>query len=234
MHFDLLHIDPFKQCKSIEDAAIYTASAINLISELSECGYEIGTEEAIFPMSVEDAFSFFSRVQNETGSNFDRVQYLVVQFGTKIIGTRNTGKFDINRANEMISMCRDFGKMSKEHNGDYLSVEGVRERRSLGLDALNIAPEMGGIETDCILEWMDNNRRNLIDTFFGCCIATNRWQKWFVKNFDPNSNKVDVLRACGHYCFSTPTFAKLMESIDYKSISNEARRRMKKRIKELL
>lgn len=232
-HFDLLHIDPFKKHKTLESAIAYTANVINNISQFSPCEYEIGTEEAIFPMSVADAKMFFSQVKDKTSSNFNRVKYLVVQFGTKIIGTHNTGQFDEERAKQMIALCKEFDKLSKEHNGDYLSVAGVKARRKLGLNALNIAPEMGGIETECVIDEMAE-RQYLVDKFFDCCIATNRWQKWFPADFNPNENKLDVLRACGHYCFSTEHFRELTEQMDYAKITSAAKTKIKKRIGELL
>ena len=132
----------------------------------------------------------------------------------------------------MISLCSYFGKKSKEHNGDYLSTDGVRQRRALGLDALNIAPEMGGIESEAVLDAMAE-RQDLIDRFFTSCVATNRWQKWFPMNFDPNTDKKGVIRACGHYCFSDPSFLSIVSEIDYKDTTDKAKNRMKTRIKEL-
>jgi len=232
-HFDLLHIDPFKYHKSIRDSADYTSKVINEISQSSHCEFEIGTEEAIFPMSPDDARSFFLEVRNQTGENFDRVRYLVVQFGTKILGATNTGSFDLERAKRMLDVCKSFNKLSKEHNGDYLSAEDVRLRRSIGLDALNVAPEMGGIESMCVLRKIQSNP-DLVDKFFQCCISTNRWQKWFPPNFDPKDDMVGVIRACGHYCFSSPCFAEITKMFDYQSTIINAKEEIKKRIKELL
>jgi len=133
----------------------------------------------------------------------------------------------------MIALCKEFGKLSKEHNGDYLSAVGVRARRELGLDALNIAPEMGGIETECIIDEIGGNQR-IIDEFFDCCIATNRWQKWFPSNFNPVENKLDVLRACGHYCFSTAQFKSLTKRMDYDWVIETTKTKIKERIAKIL
>lgn len=231
-HLDLLHIDPFKRHRDIWSAASYTAYIMEELKGKS-CRFEIGTEEAIFPLTVEQAKKFFSMVGERVSDGLDRVEYLVVQFGTKIIGAHNTGQFDLRRAEEMISLCSHFGKKSKEHNGDYLSADGVRQRRALGLDALNIAPEMGGIESESVLEAM-GDRQDLIDGFFRRCVATNRWQKWFPRNFDPNSDKKGVIRACGHYCFSDREFLRIVSEIDYKAAVDKAKDRMKERIRELI
>ena len=231
-HFDLLHIDPFKRHRDVWSAASYTAYIMESLKE-SPCRFEIGTEEAIFRMPVEQARLFFELVRDRVSDGLSRVEYLVVQFGTKIEGTKNTGQFDRNRAAEMTALCSEFGKKSKEHNGDYLTVNGVLDRRKLGLDALNIAPEMGGIESESILDAI-GNREDLINRFFRCCLATNRWQKWFPNNFDPNEDRIGVIRACGHYCFSSPEFLQISSEIDYIGAIDVAKRRMKDRIQELI
>ena len=230
-HFDLLHVDPFKKYKDIWAAASYTAYIMEELKD-APCRFEIGTEEAICPLTADQARKFFCLVRDRVKDGLDRVEYLVVQFGTKIIGAHNTGQFDLNRAKDMVALCAEFGKRSKEHNGDYLTGDGVRERRALGLDALNIAPEMGGIESEAVLDAMDD-RQDLIDRFFASCLATNRWQKWFPRNFDPNTDKKGVIRACGHYCFSDSSFLSIISEIDYKHAVDEAKNKMKRRIKEL-
>jgi len=233
--FDIIHVDPFKACKTLDSAAEYTADVINRFADRSQCDFEIGTEEALFPMAIADARKFFEAVRLKTGRNFERVRYLVVQFGTKLLGARNTGCFDRDRAAGMVAVCREFGKLSKEHNGDYLSAEGVRERRQLGLDAINIAPEMGGIESECILDAIeaagDDRQR---DEFLECCLETGRWKKWFPPDFDPRHNPTEVLRACGHYCFSTPRFGTFMQHMDGDRIVVKAKEAIKARLQELL
>ena len=52
----------------------------------------------------------------------------------------------------MIKVCQKYNLMSKEHNGDYIPPSVIKEKFSLGLNAINIAPEFGEIETQVILE----------------------------------------------------------------------------------
>lgn len=231
-HFDIIHIDPFKKCESLETAIAYTAFLMNAVSEISNCRFEIGTEEAIYPMSVDVASKFFHGVKKKVGGMFDRVEYLVVQFGTKIIGSHNTGQFDECRARNMLQLCGELEKKSKEHNGDYLSADGVKKRRAMGLVALNVAPEMGGIESEAILQEM-GDREDLIDRFLSLCLSTNRWQKWFPVGFDPHTDKRGVILACGHYCFSHQEFRDLMSEVDYTKVVNSAKTKMKERIEQL-
>ena len=87
---------------------------------------------------------------------FENIEYVVVQSGVGLdLGKQvNTGVFDPDRLRNMVSVCKKFGKKSKEHNGDYLSTEEYKDRFDLGLDSINIAPEFGQLETQCYVDEM--------------------------------------------------------------------------------
>lgn len=230
LHFDMIHIDPFKKHKDIELGAEYTADIINSL-ESKNCLFEIGTEEALFHMSIDDSRRFLDTVVDRVGSeNFDRVKYFVVQFGTKLQGNANTGVFDVDKARQMIDLCLEYGKKSKEHNGDYLSKDDVAVRRQLGLHAINVAPEMGGIESKCIVEEIKSDDK-LYKKFVDCCKSTNRWQKWFPSGQEPD--ETTLLESCGHYCFSTPDFCDLKKYIDYELVKSKTCATIHTRLKEL-
>lgn len=230
LHFDMIHIDPFKKYKDIKLGASYTVEIINSL-ESKNCRFEIGTEEALFSMSPDDCRKFLDIVYDGVGeSNFNQVDYFVVQFGTKLQGNKNTGIFDLNKAEQMIKVCSDYGKKSKEHNGDYLSGPDVTTRRNLGLDAINVAPEMGGIESKCIIQELKKDSK-LYEEFVSCCKSTNRWQKWFPVDHEPDTGI--LLQSCGHYCFSTLEFDSLRNKINYELVINNTKSIIKKRLKEL-
>ena len=231
LHFDMIHIDPFKKYKDIKLGASYTIEIINSL-ESRDCRFEIGTEEALFPMSLDDCRRFLDMIYSGVGeSNFNLVEYFVVQFGTKLQGNKNTGIFDLSKAEQMIKVCSDYGKKSKEHNGDYLSRSDVTTRRNLGLDAINVAPEMGGIESKCMIQELKKDSK-LYEAFVSCCKSTNRWQKWFPVDHEPDADI--LLESCGHYCFSTHEFESLKNKIDYELVVSNTKSMIKRRLKELL
>ena len=67
----------------------------------------------------------------------------------------------------MITVARKYKLISKEHNGDYIPVEVIKEKFSLGLDCINIAPEFGLIETSTYLEEMKDEK--LFERFWQIC-----------------------------------------------------------------
>ena len=120
--------------------------------------------------------------------------------------------------------------MSKEHNGDYLAAEEISKRFGLGLSAINIAPEFGVIETECVLSAIETEEQ--FDMFFDLCYKSKRWQKWLPKDFElTNENKRDIVMVSGHYVYSDDQFAELKQQL--KDIDNKIQNTIYKRLKEL-
>lgn len=230
-HFDLIHVDPWKEYKDIEIAAEETINLINhcLMSSNrnNNVMFEVGTEEAIRKYSPEELKEFLYAVKKDSFV-FSKIKYAVVQFGTSLRGSQNTGTFDYERAEQMIKVCRKFGVLSKEHNGDYLALEGIKNRFSVGLDAINIAPEFGNIETRVYLE---NADEIFFNKFYQLCFDSKRWVKWFPSDFVPEENKRALVEASGHYVFSHPEFLALKSSL--KDIDDEVKSKVKDRLEEI-
>ena len=194
--FDMIHIDPWKKSKNVDDAIQKTLSNINFcISLKKDILFEIGTEQAIYEYPPEELGYFLAVVRKNLGNKFDNVKYGVVQGGTKISDTINLGKYDREKLKKMCDIVKSFDLLSKEHNGDYLTRESIQDRFSNGLDAINIAPEFGVLETKMILENLNNNE---FEEFYKVCFESKKWEKWVSKDFD-FSNKKLLIEICGHY-----------------------------------
>jgi len=124
----------------------------------------------------------------------------------------NTGKFNPQRLEKMIKVCKEYGLKSKEHNGDYLSEKDYKDRFDIGLDSINIAPEFGQIETKCYLDEMGHD----IEDYFQICYDSKRWEKWVNDEFIPQDNKKQLIEICGHYVFSEDSFKSIKPNIDEK------------------
>ena len=204
----------------------------------SKLKFEIGTEEAICHYTAEELREFLNIVRGDLGKDFKSVVYAVVQFGTRIVGTKNVGVFDQDRAKRMIKVVNDFSLLSKEHNGDYLTLEEIDERFSLGLDAINIAPEFGTLESTIFINILiDNLEMKKLEKFFEICYNSAKWSKWIphVQRFKPVGEKkfYDFLicKVSGHYNFSHPEVKKWKEEM---SIDDNIRYSLKEKIERLL
>ena len=195
---DIIHIDPWKKCKSYEDGLRETLYNIFYVHAVNpDVLFEVGTEEAIRRFETKEFETFLIDLKYNLGDIFtNNVQYAVIQSGTKLVGTKNTGEFNLTRLQDMVNICNKYEVSSKEHNGDYLSNRDIKIRFVSGLDAINIAPEFGVIETKIILEQCNESAFNEI---YDICLAGEKWKKWVDNSFDPLKEKRQLIEICGHY-----------------------------------
>lgn len=232
-HFNIIHIDPWKKFRSIEEGIHKTAAYIKICHDMqSNCLYEVGTEQSIFKISSKELFDFLEGLHNELGHyRFKKILYVVIQSGTSLEEDTNTGEYDSSKLKRMIDVCNYFSVLSKEHNGDYLSIDLIKEKFSLGLDAINIAPEFGVIETLCVLNRIDNE--DVLTQFHSICVESGKWKKWVSDDFDPFKDKKKLIRICGHYLFSDPKFKALMRKKIFHGIKSEIKLKVQERINDI-
>jgi hypothetical protein len=214
-YMNFIHIDPWKKL-DLENAIEYTTKAIEICSSIrNESYFEVGTEESIYSMSPDVLDYVLKSLKARIPHKFREVYYAVIQSGTSLKNGINTGQYDESRLEKMVEVCKKHGVFSKEHNGDYLSPAQIKAKFSLGLDSINIAPEVAHIETEIILERMNNDEKNM---WFDICIRDGQWAKWFSKDFNPIENRDKVLKLCGHYVLSQSDFGRIF---DLDSISSD-------------
>jgi len=211
--FNLIHIDPWKKYPKYKDGLAWTLDMIKFCyAQNPNIEFEIGTEESIRRFSVEELNKLLIDIHSNLPKKiFNKIRYAVIQSGTSLMGNKNTGSYDKDRLLCMINIVKKWKLLSKEHNGDYISIDIIKEKMNLGLDAINIAPEFGLIETlSYVYEGID------IDKFWKICYDSKRWEKWVDNNFDPYTQKLDLIKICGHYVLSNPEFLKIKPNIDDK------------------
>ena len=228
-YVDIIHIDPWKEYNDFHKGFLETVDYINfiyLVMEKKKIKFEVGTEESIRRFEVDELDKLLRYLKGKLEPEiFKNIEYVVVQSGVGLdLGKQNnTGTFDSDRLEKMISVCKKYGKKSKEHNGDYLSNDEYKVRFDMGLDSINIAPEFGQLETLCYLEEMGED----IDEYYNICYESKRWEKWVDNDFVPEDNKKELIKICGHYVFSNRRFLDIKPNIDDKIktvIKNKLRR----------
>jgi hypothetical protein len=231
-YLDIIHIDPWKKYPVFSDGLEETIKMIEYCYNLNpNIQYEIGTEEAIRrfePYELSDlTHQLKSRLNPEI---FNQIKYLVIQSGTSLKGTNQTGNYDSARLKEMIEVCKQNNLISKEHNGDYIPVSIIKEKFDLGLDSINIAPEFGLIETQT---YLDNIKENIIfDEYWKICYESKKWEKWVNKDFDPYVNKEELIKICGHYVLSTSEFLVRIKN-KFPNIDQQIKNNIKNKLNEL-
>lgn len=231
-YLDLIHIDPWKKYPSFNLGLNETIKMIEHCYDLNpNIQYEVGTEEAIRrfePYELNDLIhGLKSRLNPEV---YNQIKYLVIQSGTSLKGTNQTGNYDSDRLKEMVSICKHHNLISKEHNGDYIPVSTIKEKFDLGLDSINIAPEFGLIETLTYLDEIKDNE--LFEKYFQICYDSKKWVKWVNENFDPHLNKKELIKICGHYVLSNPEFLDGIKS-KFLNIDHKTKTHIKNKLNEL-
>ena len=210
-YFDMIHIDPWKKYPKYEDGLKWTIDRIEFCyKENPNIQFEVGTEESIRKFNSIELDMFLNDLHVRLSENtFNQIKYLVIQSGTSLKANTNTGEYDKDRLLGMVRVAKVWELLSKEHNGDYISVDLIKEKMDLGLDSINIAPEFGLIETlSYINEGID------LDKFWKICYDSKRWEKWVSSDFDPFTQKEELIKICGHYVLSNPEFLKIKPNID--------------------
>ena len=161
-------------------------------------------------------------MKKDLGELFKKIVFAVVQSGTALKDNENKGVFDEDRLKEQLSICSNFGVLSKEHNGDFLSPELISRKFSLGLYSLNVAPELGRIETGVILGLLNEDQT---ERFFRICYDSGKWQKWVSYDFMPYLNKKTLMETSGHYVFSNKELKEFLRPFK-EFISKEVEKRI--------
>ena len=232
-YLDLIHIDPWKKYPVFADGLEETIKMIKYCYKLNpEIQYEVGTEEAIRRFEPYELADLMHQLQHRLPLEvYKQIKYLVIQSGTSLKGTNQTGTYDSERLKEMIGVCKQFNILSKEHNGDYIPVSVIHEKFDLGLDAINIAPEFGLIETQTYLDEIGSDEK-MFDHFWQICYDSKKWVKWVNPGFDPYYNKKELVKICGHYVLSHPEFLSKIKA-QFPNIDQEIKNNIKNKLKEL-
>lgn len=230
---DLIHIDPWKVVRNFRRGCVLTKRLIQFCYDKnSHIKFEVGTEQSIFKYEAESLDFLLRFLKNKLSADqFDAIRFVVIQSGTSLKENLNTGNYDAKRLADMIEVCAKYGFWSKEHNGDYLSVELIKEKFKIGLDSINIAPEFGQLETQTYLDEIKNPE--LFDIYFRICYDSKKWVKWVDKSFDPFTNKEKLINICGHYVLSTPSFLTQVKQNVRADIDLVVKQRLTKRLEEL-
>lgn len=231
-YLDLIHIDPWKKYSGLFEGTEYTVKMIKYCYNLNpEIQFEIGTEEAIRRFGAGELDNMVHYIQQCLPPRmFNQIKYLVIQSGTSLKGTNQTGHYDSQRLLDMIAVAKKYNMLSKEHNGDYIPVSVIKEKFDLGLDAINIAPEFGLIETQTYLDEIESTY--LFEKYFQICYDSKKWVKWINGDFDPYLNKKELIKICGHYVLSNPTFLSEIKS-QFPDIDQKIKNNIKIKLNEL-
>lgn len=199
--FDLIHIDT-SRC---EDPYHIADELFNFSLNLNpNIKFEFGTEENV------GVAAGVKKYQNDVkfASQFPNMQFVVAQTGSLVMEDRQVGSFDIPMVKKLVNFAESAGVKLKEHNADYLTADQIALRKSAGVHACNIAPQLGVIQTKTVLELAD---RYDVDSgyFKQRVLESEKWRKWIIDGDE--SVKIAV---AGHYCFADQEYYILEDKLN--------------------
>lgn len=250
--FDLLMIDPTKdpfevgKIIPLETVIERTVELIEFCEEerkkrnISEIGYEVGTEETNGGLTSTETYEkFILRLKDELESrNLPLPTFIVGQTGTLTRKTEQAGEFNFKNALELAEMAKKYGVGLKEHNGDYLDDVTLLEHIPSKIVATNVAPQYGTEETRAYIKLsklekklaehnLIDDKSNIFDVLLKHAIESERWRKWMVGD-QRNLTVDDVLKdkelsyeiidIAGHYTFNNDEVKKEIKKL-YKNLN---------------
>ena len=215
-HFDLIHIDLCHYQGTNKERLYESKKAIEHCLNLNnEIAIEIGTDENVGSMysinSLED-------IQQEINffKSFSNPDFYVIQTGSLVMEINQVGSFNKSFLIESNKLVHENDIKVKEHNADYLSKSQIQDRNGI-VDAMNIAPQLGVVQTNYILN------KCLIygikfDDFANLVYENKKWEKWIYKN--NAQNKYLCLQIAGHYHFSSDEYKIIINQLkDHEDIN---------------
>ncbi|GAA2230717.1 class II D-tagatose-bisphosphate aldolase, non-catalytic subunit [Streptomyces amakusaensis] len=242
--FDLLHIDTSVDLDGVAPLDDAIDRAVELYGQAVETARSLG-RGTLFEIGFEDQGGDTNdpaEFDEQVSTALDRLKgaglplptFIVAQTATKVMETRNVGALTIapfavaTTVRTLVGITSRHGIALKAHNCDYLTREQLTYLNAAGVDALNVAPEFGVVETRAFLALLDElNLPVQRERFLEAAYNSKSWGKWM----HPRTTASDTDRAviAGHYTFATEGFLALKEAVrhtaDKRGIDIDARLR---------
>ena len=208
--FQILHIDTSECGEAKYEVARELIEFCNQVAKKKnkKIFFEFGCEDhgilTNFKKFTKDAL-FFGKFKNK--------QFIVCQTGSLVKSIFQVGQFDIKTVKIMKKIADENGLLLKEHNCDYLNFDQIKLRKKYGIDAINIAPELGVIQSNLTYQTsLELGLDKEIENFKKLVLNKKKWKKW---NYNNENNMIKFLSA-GHYHFTEKTYKNLMIKIKKK------------------
>ena len=215
--FDLIHVDFCHYKGSKQELLTESKKAIGYCLNLNpKIELEIGTDEntgAVFGLEqlvqLEKDIDFFK--------GFCNPLFYVVQTGSLIKEINQVGKFNDCFVKEIAQVLHSKKLRLKEHNADYLTTNEIEKRKDI-VDAMNIAPQLGVIQTQLILQKCLVYGIDFSD-FSNIVYSSKKWEKWLQNNTKENKHLCTLI--AGHYHFASEEYSRIIEKLNGHEDANE-------------
>jgi hypothetical protein len=208
--FDLIHIDFCHYKGTYKDQLNESGKAIKYMFSIKpDILLEVGTDEN---MGSNYSVSNLDEIGKEVDffNEFCKPDFYVVQTGSLVMEINQAGSFNKDFAKKASLLLKSRGVKMKEHNADYLTRDQIASRRG-NVDAMNIAPQLGVIQTHfvlnkCLVYGID------FSDYMEVVYKGNKWRKWLKKNGPENIFLCSAI--AGHYHFNSGAYKKIIDQLE--------------------
>lgn len=209
--FDLLHIDVSRVEDSEQEKTARTLLdyALDLKPTII---FEFGSEDN----TGEGLTRSLSRLRRQlkfTESYKDSIKFFVSQTGS-LTKHKQIGSFNVETNSKVAEAIHSAGLLFKEHNADYILADEVKLRKQAGVDAINIAPQLGAIQSR-VLQQLGPQVDNLYKDFVNYVLTQGYWKKWVTEEVTDDATRFAV---SAHYCFNSPKGRALIAELRSKNL----------------
>lgn len=206
--FDLIHVDCSKYPEDIYEATAHLVqeSMDHACSVGRSIMFEVGTEENV---GVGTDYAKFT-ADLEMITEIVKPEFVVGQTGSLLKEAFQVGHLDYESTEKLVAIAHSFGIKFKEHNGDYLTSFDLQQRNHVGVDAINVGPEFGAIQTRTVIGLAQRfGLYKELDAFLNRSLESGKWKKWVY------GQTSDILKSviAGHYVFSSEEYNQLIEKL---------------------
>jgi hypothetical protein len=200
--FNLIHIDTSR----VDDTYGIAEELFKFCIDLNpNIRFEFGTEENVGVAA--GAIKYKNDVA--FAKNIPNLEFVVAQTGSLCHEDHQAGTFEIDTVRDLVRVANENGVKLKEHNADYLTAEQIKLRKMAGVHAMNIAPQLGVVQTKLLKSMaLSRGGEEQWAAFSKVVLASGRWKKW--TDSDQDQQKVIV---AGHYCFNSPEYQAILDQI---------------------
>ncbi len=215
--FDLIHIDVSK----VQDSFKIADDLITFTLDLNPNIFlEFGSEENT-GQNLDDTLSNLDKQLNYCQQYKDHIKFFVSQTGS-FIKNKQLGKFDTRYNRYLSDKIHDAGFLFKEHNGDYLTKDELTLRKLAGVDAINVAPQLGVIQTEVLLALSNDSAE--LQVFIDKVYNGNKYQRWL--NPKDYNDVMAATNVSGHYFFNTFEYKNLLNTINVNQFQNDLEKKI--------
>lgn len=205
-NFQLIHIDVSRIPYEYQKEASYKLFNYTL-DKKSNVIFEYGSEDN----SIENLDKVISVLETQLKiiePYRDLVKFIVSRTGSLTKHTQ-VGCFNVDDNSKIANLIHQAGYLFKEHNADYLNIDDIKLREHAGVDALNVAPQLGCIQSK-VLYMLGKNKIEL-DKFINLVLEKSFWKKWCTSDINDIETK---FISAAHYSFDSKECRDLRNSLN--------------------